>query len=289
MKKTCRKNWTQREVGYLRRRAPHGDYRNIAHHLGRTLCSVKCKANKLGLVTKRQLTDEQKKYVRANYGKKTALQIAQHIGRTKHCVHQLAIRLGLSKRRPPLCRAFDRKLRRLHQQGLTDPAVAEKLGCERHTVSDHRKKMGLPANTFSQWRRRRVGKKTREQLHKAGLTTLAAVRAKSFRDRARAAGWPEDLRPRAVQILNVLWDRGPMTRRELAEAIGMPWKGSRKSLVSNDAEGSYLAHLIKRGLVVNLGRVRKAGEAGGGRGSSTCVYSLPLWIERNPKEPEHAA
>lgn len=279
------KNWTQHDVTYLRRHAPHGDYRKIAHHLGRTLGSVKCKAFGLGLGTSRLYTDKQIAFVRENYGQMSATQIGKHIGRTNRSVYQFAGRLGLSEKRPPLGESFDRQLGQMHKRGLTDTAIAEKLGCERHAVGDHRRKLGLPDNTLSQWRRRQVAKKTREQLSKAGLPSLAAVRIKSFRDRARAAGWPEELRPRAVQILNTLWDRGPMTRRELAEAIGMPWKGSRKSLVSNDPEGSYLAHLIKRGLVINLGRIRK----GGGRGGSTCVYSLPLWIERNCKEQEHVA
>jgi hypothetical protein len=85
-------------------------------------------------------------------------------------------------------------------------------------------------------------------------------------------------------MLNAMWDNGPMTRRELADAIGMPWKGSRKSLVSNDPEGSYLAHLIARGLVVSLGRIKK----GKGRGHSCQVYSLPLWIERGEVKHEQA-
>ena len=230
----------------------------------------------------RLFTDEQIEYVRAHYGRLTAAQIAQKIGRSASGVYQLAGRLGLSRKRPRLGDAFDRKLKDLHGQGLTDTAIAARLGCERHTVGDHRGKLGLPANTHSAWQRRRVAARTREQLRRAGLPTLAALRAQAYRDRAAAAGWPDDLRPRAVQILNALWDRGPMTRRELAEAIGMPWKGSRKSLTSNDPEGSYLAHLIKRGLVINLGRLRKAS----GRGHSTCVYSLPLWIDRKPRQPD---
>ena len=117
----------------------------------------------------------------------------------------------------------------------------------------------------------------------AGLPNLAALRAAVFRDRARASGWPEDLRPRAVQILNALWDRGPMTRTEIALAIGLRinYGGPheiRKILKSNDAEGSYLAHLLARGLLVDLGRVGTV--VGQGRGRSVHVYSLPLTIER---------
>jgi len=147
---------------------------------------------------------------------------------------------------------------------------------ERHTVGNWRKRLGLPANTLSVHRRELIREKSAEQLRAAGLTTLAELRAPTFRQRALASGGPADLRPRAVQMLNALWDRGPMTRRELADVLGMPWKGSRKSLVSNDPEGSYLAHLTRRGLVVNLGRVVR----GTGSGHSACLYALAFDIER---------
>ena len=94
----------------------------------------------------------------------------------------------------------------------------------------------------------------------------------------RGLGLPSDLRPRAVAILNALYDRGPMTRRELADVIGMPWKGSRKSLASNDPEGSYLAHLAARGLVRAVKRGNRV--TGRGRGHSTNVYMIPLTIKR---------
>jgi hypothetical protein len=140
--------------------------------------------------------------------------------------------------------------------------------------------LGLPSNRGGERYRDRVRQKTREQLRKAGVESLANVRTKAFQDWAESCGWPRNLRPRHVEILNLLWEKGPQTRREIAAAIGMPWKGSRKSLVSNDPEGSYLAHLMRRGLVVCLGRLVK----GKGKGGSVCVYSLLLTVERKPTE-----
>jgi hypothetical protein len=67
-----------------------------------------------------------------------------------------------------------------------------------------------------------------------------------------------------------------MTRPQIAEAVGMPWKGSRASLRSNDPEGSYLAHLIARGLVVDLGRLVKEG----GQGRNRHLYSLAIDVEK---------
>ena len=223
--------------------------------------------------------------VRRLYSTHSAAAIGKLLGRPAHSVYNQAFALGLKKLvhadTGPALHAF---LRSKHALGWSDAEIADAwsklqgapLG--RKTLCDHRRKLGLPNNAFSDRRRRAVAAKTREQLAKAGLKSLAEVRVVAYRDRAVKAGWPADLRPRAVQILNVLWDRGPMTRRELADAIGMPWKGSRKSLVSNDPEGSYLAHLIKRGLVISLGRVAQV--LGQGRGKSRQVYSLNMWVER---------
>jgi hypothetical protein len=138
--------------------------------------------------------------------------------------------------------------------------------------------MGLPPNRGSDHYRRAVRSRTGEQLERGGFRSLAELRSWVFRRMAEKAGWPADLRPRHVDILNALWDRGPMTRRELADAIGMRWLGSRGSLKSSDPEGSYLAHLTRRGLVMRMPRARRM--TGQGKGRSCDIYMLSLDIER---------
>lgn len=174
--------------------------------------------------------------------------------------------------------AVRKRLIALVREGLCNPHIAAILQCERHTVGDWRKRLGLPASRGQKCERcrRETSERTKAQCDSAGLPSLAQLRVRRYRQFARESGWPEDLRPRAVHILNALYERGPMTRREIAEAVGMPWKGSRKSLVSNDPEGSYLAHLLNRGFVV----VQKRACKGRGRGRSTSVYMIPLTIHR---------
>jgi hypothetical protein len=132
--------------------------------------------------------------------------------------------------------------------------------------------------------RQKVAEKTRQQLQRAGLPSIGHLRVEAFKKYARDHGWPEDLQVREVQILNAMWDRGPMTRREIAAAIGMPWKGTRKSLMGNRIGGSYLATLMRRGMVVNLGRIVKHPDAGkggrAGQGKNCCVYSLSPTVQR---------
>lgn len=190
--------------------------------------------------------------------------------------------------RPNFTRDFLESFIRLkHAEGWSDAEIARVTMCDRHRIGELRRGLRLPSNKDNERHRNRVRRKTERQLEREGVPTLAALRSKVFHERARAAGWPDDLRPRAVQILNVLWEKGPRTRRQLCDDIGMPWKGSRKSLVSNDPEGSYLAHLVARGLVVILPRAHRV--TGKGRGRSQNLYSLPLFIQRGPIDEESHA
>jgi len=75
-----------------------------------------------------------------------------------------------------------------------------------------------------------------------------------------------------------------MTRRQLAAAIGMPWKGSRKSLCGNGPGGSYLATLMRRGLVVVQKRAVKAS----GKGKSVDLYMIPLQVKRGVQHGQEA-
>jgi len=221
-------------------------------------------------------TDEETAFLRQHYRKKPARLIAAQLGLTERKVYAKADHIGLCISQRIKAPGFVEYFKRKHAEGWSDSEIARAKRVDRHAVTALRKRLNLPPNALSQHRRDQVRQKTKEQLKKAGLPTLAALRADAFRRRARQAGWPEDLRPRAVQILNLIWERGPQTRKQIAAAIGLPWRGSRNSLLSNDPEGTYLANLMARGLVISLGRIA----VGKGTGHSCCVYSLPLTIER---------
>lgn len=275
-----RHRWTSQEIALLRRSYAKIGPEKLARRLGLTAGAVHAAAQRYGALPTRQMwSEEELGQLRTLYGTVSLKEIARRMGRSVSSVScQVYDRLQLERYRPHRSdpSQFRRKVKRLHGTGLSDQEIADELGCSRKWVSEIRVRLGLPAWGNSPRRRARVRATTAEQLAAAGVRSLAELRCQVWRERARSQGWPDDLRPRAVQILSTLWERGPMTRRELADAIGMPWKGSRKSLVSNDPEGSYLAHLMARGLVVSLGRIAKRK----GRGTSVHVYSLPMTIER---------
>ena len=285
--------WTDSEIRFAAAWAGTFPPKRIAHALGRPVRDVVRQARRGEQPISRRVpwTDAERQFVRDHAGELTVPQIAERLGRTPTQVYRMRARLGLMIPRVPMGAAFAAYLRDHHRAGWSDAEIAAgysrqypgRRPMDRHTVGTERAKLGLPENRLHEYQRRRVAAKTAEQLQAAGLPSLAAVRAKAFRDYARSQGWPEDLRPRAVQILNAIWDRGPMTRRELARAIGMPDQydrphGEASVLASNDPEGSYLAHLAARGLVVVFKRAGRV--TGRGKGRSVDVYSLPIDIKR---------
>jgi hypothetical protein len=219
--------------------------------------------------------------LRAQYTAMPAPVLAKQLGRTASMVRSRAYVLGLVKPHHDIA-AIKALICELNPQGYSDTDIAAQYTRQhgrhvtRETIRDHRQGLGLPNNAFNERHRAKTKEATQRQLDRAGLKSIGMLRSRAFARFAARNGWPADLRPRAVQILNLLYEQGPKTRREIAEAIGMPWKGSRKSLVSNDPEGSYLAHLIARGLVIQLGRIVK----GKGRGKSVHKYALPPHITR---------
>jgi hypothetical protein len=222
--------------------------------------------------------------LRRDYGRVPAPIIAAAMGRNVWQVRAAAKRYGLAstyawftKRREDI----ETCLRSRNAEGWPDAEVAQELGLDRHAVSGLRRRLGLPSQQYSERVRRKTAAAAAEQCRRMGVPNMGKLRVQVYRARARASGWPEDLRWRAVQILNALWDHGPMTRRQLAEAIGMPWKEGVhcNNLTGNGPGGTYTAELMRRGLVVCMGRIVPA-RSFRGHPTTVAVYSLPLTIQR---------
>lgn len=241
---------------------------------------------------RRLLSFQEIAIIRRDYRKIPAPEIARAIGRSASAVYQTAKRLGLSIPQRITAPAFVAYLREKHALGWSDTEIAASYGgVDRHCIPVIRQRLGLPSVLFSQHQRDKVRRKTTEQLRAAGVESLGALRAKILKERSAKAGWPADLPWRAGQILTLLWEHGPMTRVQIVEAIrpDLIGKCTRKrmnqALNDNDAwhgkrhANSYLATLIRRGLVVSLGRVVRKHEPKRGN-FNVVMYSLPLGIQR---------
>jgi hypothetical protein len=75
-------------------------------------------------------------------------------------------------------------------------------------------------------------------------------------------GWPTDLKPRSVQILQVLFAYGPMTRIEIAEAIGLKVYKKGQCLISSPKKPGPLMELETRGLVCRQAAAVRIGRRG---------------------------
>lgn len=287
------RTWTRERLEVLAAEYPTCDLDGLAARLGVTRCALKSKAHKLGVVRangRRRWSGRENAILRRDYGRLPTAEVAASLGRPVSQVHRRAFGLGLCfQRRVEVDEAFLARVRELNTQGYPDEEIAGVLGCNRRTVHRHRHALGLPDQSHSQRARQAIRERTARQLEAAGLPTIGHLRVRAYRDFASRHGWPEDLRPRSVQILDLLASTGvPLTRRQIADGLGMPWKGSRASLRSNDPEGSYLAHLTARGLVLRLPRVVK-GACKGGACDAYALGSAALAILRERAALEQEA
>lgn len=210
-------------------------------------------------------------YLVRHYKHKPATKIAAHLKRSVLVVYTKASHLGLSSSRVEVAGKLEGKVFELYELGMTDREIAVELKCNRRTIFRFRRAHKLTPNTFSRRQRDKIRERTAARLRKLGIKNFCDLRWGKYREEARRLGWPDDLKPTALKILNVLYEQGPMTRKQITESLGLRWRGSAKSLTSS---GSYLAELMHRGLVVSLGRCVK----GRGSGRSVQLYAVPLAV-----------
>lgn len=280
------KAFTRQEDRLLAKYRSQGMYfYEVADLLGRSEREVRARFAVVPLPKKRMWAEDEIAFVKAHYGLVSTKLIGRCLRRKEQQVFACATRRGLSTPQKTIPPALHRLIRQKNKLGWSDQEITAawnadhpELMFNRRSVQEHRRdKLGLPSNALSDHRRLRVAAQTREQLRHAGLPTLAAVRVNAFSDFATRSGWPGIKRPRLVQILNVLYERGPHTREKIAAIIGMPWKGSRKSLAGNGPGGSYLAELMRLKLVVRFpGRPVK----GHGSGHSVHLYAIAPHVVR---------
>lgn len=301
------KAWTKRDDRLLWKYRAQGMYwGEVAELLNRSESTVIKRAGQLEPPQRRVWAPDELEFLQANYVTMTAERIGEVLRRPVGQVHATANRYGLRKIRGAY---LDHKLlgkftRAKLKLDWSDAEIAAAWTAEhpdqpldrRYLAALRREKFHLPPSGITDRLRDRVRAKTREQLDAAGLGSLAELRRREFARYGERMGWPGVKWPRAVQILNVLYEQGPQSRVALAKKIGMrttfpnsKQPDSRKLLLGNGPGGTYVATLIRMGLVVKLpGRPIR----GKGKGRSFCVYAIAPKVQRSPidakqRKPEH--
>lgn len=231
---------------------------------------------------RRLWTDAESRLLRRRYRADGPAALAKRLRRSVRSVYQQAAKLGLSEPTPRWSADDEAVLRAMNADGFSDIDVAARLGRDRHMVGRHRKRLGLPGHAYGERTKGKIRDGVRRQLDRLGVASMDQLRVDSWRRKAIAAGWPTTVNGRAVcrrhfQVLELLWAHGPQTRESIAAAIGATVHANqRKTLASNGKGGSYLAELMRAGLVVALGRV----VTGKGKGRSVQLYALDLSVQK---------
>lgn len=239
-------------------------------------------------MNKRPWTKQEVALLRSQYGRTPAAQIARRLGRPTHQVYGAAERYGCQQPKAmysiPVLKSY---IVQKHAEQWSDAEIAAgwkacgNPAMDRRTLREWRVKLGLPSNAKTERLRKRVAENTRRQLAAAGVASLADLRSKAYQDFAVSRGWPEWLRPRHVQILDVLYEHGPQTRLQLATAIGWRVERGQRALFSSVyGRGSYLADLLAAGLI---GRSAGREVRGPTKGTSVHRYFvLPQIVRSQP-------
>lgn len=230
------------------------------------------------LTPRRFWTPAEDARLRELYPTHTADGCAAALGRPVRAVYHRARKIGLDKH-PHWPAGVVERARQLNAEGHPDRVIAERMadvfGAGQkavYAVKNLRQTHGWPHHYDLEGKRRAVAR----QRKTLGVRNGGELRALAYRRYAARCGWPDDLPPRAVQILNVLATKGPKTGAQLAAALGVRTK--RNSVhggpvhlpcSANSAlcrgHGTYTGLLIARGLIVGL---RRSGGLGSGKGGA---------------------
>lgn len=174
--------------------------RGIARRIGKSVGAVRQRATKFGLRSYKWWSRDELKVLRARYGKEDAGDIARDLGRPRGSVCQQANKMGLH-RWPRLPQRMIDRVAALHGRGLPDRLIAHESGLPYYRVKHIREThLKLPCHPDRDAKVRAVA----TQMKRLGIRNGGELRALGHRRYATDNGWPADLRPREVQILNVL-------------------------------------------------------------------------------------
>ncbi len=201
------------------------DRRALAASLGVTYSALKNRVSKLGCGTgpRGGWSGAELAVVREHYRKLSAAAIAALLpGRTESNVHALARRIGLCSASHRFTPQEDAELIRLLGLGHNDREAAGLMGMDRSAVTDRRRLLGLPGNGDTARTLAAKAANARRTLAAHGFRYPAELRHRRWREHACSRNWPEELSPRAVQVIECLCDEGPATKEQMRARLNLP-------------------------------------------------------------------
>lgn len=287
-------------------RAGWPDIRGIAASIDRTFFSIRARGRKLGLPNAsgrvaRPYTDADRQLVMERYPSEGAKPLARDLGRSRACIVSLADRLGVRHHRPWTTKEHARFLE-LHRAGVTAAAIGKELDRTEAAIAKRVQDSGLSVPLYdldARLRELRAPQPIRDNFIEARWAKARLALGEH--------GWPPDLNPKEIKILDSLERNGPQTRRVLATSIGEPADRNHEKLLMTHGGRSSMARLLARGLVAKLnmnnGRrkqirvyvLTRGAEAARGKFQTVESFNRPIvarwskWANRSePKEVRRA-
>ena len=129
-----------------------------------------------------------------------------------------------------------------HAAGLSDRAIAEKIGCSRNGVSKRRASLGMSFNSDQGARAMRTA--LLAQVSSKGAGAVNASRWGELDEEIARRGWPR-MPLRCVLVIEYLCDFGPKEKGQLSSELGLPPRmPAGKSYVASVLLGHELIHRV---------------------------------------------
>lgn len=243
------KRFNEEENRIIRENWPN--LRHLARILGRTVNAIRRRATKLGLPSasgqrRRLFSDADREMIRSRYRTEGAKPLAREMGRDRNCIVALAQRMGVVCIRR-WTEAEDRRLMQLLQAGKKHAEIVVQMGRSYSAIAKRAQEVGMARRLFSPAARRQ------------SLITIISPRplgseARWARERIALGehGWPPDMNPKEVRILESLRKCGPQSRRALALSIGEPATRDPRKFLMTHGGCSAMARVMARGLVARM-------------------------------------
>lgn len=138
------------------------------------------------------------------------------------------------------------RIEELNRQGWSDREIARRMGCSSNRVRTLRVRLGLPSNAHNERHNKKAWASRLRQLKRDGASNLAEFIGLSRRIRAATRGWPTDLGPGELGILELLDAAGPKSKNEIMSLMGLRYL---RSGGGGGVSRSYLRNLIQAAIV----------------------------------------
>ncbi len=266
--------WTAEEDAYLRANCTL-PILEMARALGRTYATVSNRLTHLGLTNKklRPWTAKDLETLKRLHAKIGIDGVAKLLRRTPAAVQNMWSRSGLAPgRTAPITESEGGTIVHMWDQGRTDREISAKIGHSVSQISHYRHRHGLVRHDgMSAHARRLSGQRSRRRLKQdLGCDSFRELQSLLHRVEAAKKGWPQADTPRQADMLEVLAS-GPKTKQEVAARVGGVCRSKNNQYVM-----SAFMRLVRKGLVVNVGRARP------GTMQRRCLYALAPGVKKQP-------